>query len=84
MKFAYGTRYYLGDMDFLPATKELAQSVALSSYGDFIRDRISDEKSFDTPYYYGQSTLSWDSGTSQMTVVDEYGNAASLTSTINT
>lgn len=83
MKFMYGYRYYLGDMDHLKAARHLAQSVDFQSFGDYIRERITEE-SFDDPYYYGQSTIQWDSGTSHMAVIDEEGNAASLTSSINT
>lgn len=83
MKFTYGVRYSFGDSDFIPSATNLAQSVNFNSYGSYVRDRIP-KVSFDDPSYYGSSSNTWDTGTSHMNVVDEEGNAASMTSTINT
>lgn len=84
IKFAYGNRANLGDMDFLPSAGFLAQTVNYKSYAEFTRERISLSSSYPNETFYGSSTIRWDSGTAHMNAVDVDGNAASLTSTINT
>lgn len=83
MKYTYGVRYDLGDMDYIPSAAYLARTVNYNSYGAFTRERIANQ-SFKSPTYYGTSTFKWDSGTAHISVVDAEGNAAALTSTINT
>uniref|UniRef100_A0A915IRU5 Gamma-glutamyltransferase n=1 Tax=Romanomermis culicivorax TaxID=13658 RepID=A0A915IRU5_ROMCU len=81
-KFAYGIRNKLGDMDFVDSAYQSVDSANYPTYARYIRQKITD-KSMTDPLYYGAATVKWDHGTAHMSVVDQYGNAASLTSSIN-
>ena len=53
-------------------------------YADGLRAKISDDRTYDYTYYEPAFQLVEDGGTSHISVVDQFGNAASVTSTINT
>lgn len=54
------------------------------SYADSLRARIDDDRTHNYTYYEPEFQLVEDSGTSHISIVDQYGNAAAITSTINT
>ncbi|XP_041455936.1 glutathione hydrolase 1 proenzyme-like [Lytechinus variegatus] len=82
-KFAFAKRSALGDEDFVDV-EELVATLTSQDYADSIRERITDDRTHDTEYYEPSFEIVNDGGTSHIAVVDQYGNAASITSTINT
>ncbi|CAI4225030.1 unnamed protein product [Auanema sp. JU1783] len=83
MKFAYAQRTLLGDHDFVSGALELSQNLTTQSYLDWVISRVQD-KAQPTESYGGidQAHVP-DHGTSQVTILDEYGNGVSSTTTIN-
>jgi gamma-glutamyltranspeptidase len=82
MKFAYGDREQLGDMDFVPTALDLAMNLTTPQYGAYIRSKILDTAQ-NLSYYDGSFSYMNDHGTSHVSVIDSDGNAVSVTSTIN-
>ncbi|XP_041455937.1 glutathione hydrolase 1 proenzyme-like isoform X1 [Lytechinus variegatus] len=82
-KFAYAKRSALGDEDFVDVA-DLVANLTSQDYADSIRARITDDRTHDTDYYDPSFKIVEDGGTSHISVVDQFGNAASITSTINT
>lgn len=82
-KFAYAKRSALGDEDFVDM-EELVANLTSQDYADSLRAQITDDSTHDTEYYGPSFTIVEDSGTSHISVVDQFGNAVSITSTINT
>ncbi|XP_050409681.2 glutathione hydrolase 1 proenzyme-like [Patella vulgata] len=84
MKFAYAKRTNLGDENLgFVNVSDLVKNMTSNAFGDSIRQKIDDIRTFDTMYYgptfYDQKTV----GTSHLSVIDKEGNAVSVTSTIN-
>ncbi|CAF2748616.1 unnamed protein product [Rotaria sp. Silwood2] len=84
-KFAFAKRTELGD----PLKINLQQFISkLTSkeYAKSIRQKIDDEKTFEAEYYgYNRNKKqSLSGGTAHISIVDEYGDALAITSTINT
>ncbi|CAG5117609.1 unnamed protein product, partial [Candidula unifasciata] len=81
-KFAYAKRTDLGDEKFENVT-ELVRNLTSKAYADSIRTLITDNATHGYEYYgptfYDRDTT----GTSHLSVVDQQGNAVSVTSTIN-
>eukprot|EP00057_Strongylocentrotus_purpuratus_P003389 XP_003726539.1 PREDICTED: gamma-glutamyltranspeptidase 1 [Strongylocentrotus purpuratus] len=82
-KFGYGKRSALGDSSFVNLT-DLVANMTAQSYADALRARIDDDRTHNYTYYEPEFQLVEDSGTSHISIVDQYGNAAAITSTINT
>nr|XP_054765758.1 glutathione hydrolase 1 proenzyme-like [Lytechinus pictus] len=82
-KFAFAKRSALGDEDFVDV-EDLVATLTSQDYADSIRARITDDRTHDTEYYEPLFQFVSDHGTSHIAVVDAFGNAASITSTINT
>ncbi|XP_063962702.1 glutathione hydrolase 1 proenzyme-like [Lytechinus pictus] len=82
-KFAYGKRSALGDSSFVNLT-ELVRNMTDQPYADDFRTRIDDDRTHNYTYYEPEFQLVEDSGTTHISIVDQYGNAAAITSTINT
>lgn len=85
MKFVYGARTRLGDMDFVKDALETAQFITTPAYGAHVRSRTTD-RAHPTIAYYVEDPKQYvteDHGTSHVSVLDEEGNAVSITSTIN-
>ncbi|KAK3608465.1 hypothetical protein CHS0354_010308 [Potamilus streckersoni] len=83
MKFASADRLYLGDPDFVTIDK-LLQKLKSEDYAAYIRSRIHLNTTHDISYYTnhtGQASHSF--GTSHVSVLSPYGDAVSVTSTIN-
>lgn len=81
MKHAYSDRaQYMGDSNFVevPSAQIISKKTA-----NKVVNKISNEKVFKSNYY-GMRYLPPDHGTSHFNIYDKYGNAVSITSTINT
>lgn len=60
------------------------ESIVSKEYANFIRSKIIDNKTNNDPKYYGtEEVAKSDHGTVHTTVIDQYGNAVSIGSTIN-
>jgi len=60
------------------------RDIVSKEYTHYIRSRIIDNKTFNDPKYYGAQQLpKSDHGTVHTTIIDQYGNAVSIGSTIN-
>ncbi|XP_071503260.1 glutathione hydrolase 1 proenzyme-like [Diadema antillarum] len=82
-KFAYAKRSALGDESFVNIT-ELVANMTSQTYADGLRARINDDRTYNYTYYDPEFQIVNDGGTSHISIVDQEGNAASVTSTINT
>lgn len=83
-KFAYAARSRLGDMDFIQDALELSHNITSDWWAEEIRSKITKNAQPDS--YYGgdfHSDLPDDHGTTHISVIDKWGNAVSVTSTIN-
>ena len=54
-----------------------------SELGDALRQKIWDNKTYTDVSYYADSFSNADYGTTHVAVLDQYGDAVSVTSTIN-
>ncbi|EFO90929.1 hypothetical protein CRE_29019 [Caenorhabditis remanei] len=82
-KLAYGQRGHLGDYLFSEVSMQLAKNLTDRKFIKFLSKRVMSQ-SQDLEYYLAAAPAVLDSGTSQISVVDDDGNAVSLTSSINT
>ncbi|XP_050543871.1 scoloptoxin SSD14-like isoform X2 [Daktulosphaira vitifoliae] len=83
-KFAYGERTHLGDKNFVNVT-EIFEKIKSDEYMSKIRNKISDNFTSLDPRYYGADfAIPADHGTANVVVLDNFGNAAVATSTLNT
>ncbi|XGW03446.1 hypothetical protein V3C99_014995 [Haemonchus contortus] len=83
MKFAYAQRTLLGDVAFVKSAETLAKNLTSEAYTKWVVERMKDVAQ--PSAYYGGITQSQvpDHGTSQVSVLDEYGNGVSSTTTVN-
>ncbi|XP_026812485.1 glutathione hydrolase 1 proenzyme-like isoform X2 [Rhopalosiphum maidis] len=83
-KFAYGERSHLGDHIFVD-TSEILKKVTSDMYMSSVQNNMSDQHTSTDPKFYG-AEFSWseDHGTENIAVLDSFGNAVAVTSTINT
>uniref|UniRef100_A0A1I7Z3I1 Gamma-glutamyltransferase n=1 Tax=Steinernema glaseri TaxID=37863 RepID=A0A1I7Z3I1_9BILA len=82
-KFAYAQRTLLGDADFVPSARDLAQNLTRREYTDWVFSRMKD---FAQPSaYYGgiDQAQPEDHGTSHVSAIDSHGNGVSSTTTVN-
>ncbi|XP_050415979.2 glutathione hydrolase 1 proenzyme [Patella vulgata] len=81
-KFAYAKRTDLADEDFVDV-RDLVANLTSRDYAEYIRSMIWDNQTHDLMYYgptfYDKLTTS----TAHLSVVDQDGNAVSVTSTVN-
>ncbi|KJH52275.1 putative gamma-glutamyltransferase [Dictyocaulus viviparus] len=83
MKFSYAQRTLLGDGAFVPSAISLASNLTTKGFTDWVVKRMKDVAQ-SSSYYGGiAQTQVPDHGTSQVSVLDEYGNGVSSTTTIN-
>ena len=82
-KYAFSKRMLLGDHRFDNVTHVMAQ-LSSQHFIDYVHNRINDSQTYDDPNHYGaQVYMTGDKGTSHVSVIDKYGNAASVSSTVN-
>ncbi|PIC31440.1 hypothetical protein B9Z55_012143 [Caenorhabditis nigoni] len=82
-KLAYGQRGQLGDYLFSEKSLNIAKNLTERSTIKLLSKKVK-ETGQDLEYYLAAAPAVLDSGTSQISVVDDDGNAVSLTSSINT
>ncbi|KAF7279318.1 hypothetical protein GWI33_007410 [Rhynchophorus ferrugineus] len=82
-KYAYAKRTELGDTNFVNISNLLNQLTS-KEYADNIRSKIVDNTTFSDPKHYGAVFYDkGDHGTAHISIMDEYGDAISVTSSIN-
>ncbi|KAI1298615.1 Glutathione hydrolase 1 proenzyme [Halotydeus destructor] len=82
-KFAYARRMFMGDERFDDVTEVMA-NLTSQEFADTIRSRIVDGRTFIDPAHY--DLVNWtspDRGTAHMNVIDAWGNAVAMTTTVN-
>ncbi|XP_052253641.1 glutathione hydrolase 1 proenzyme-like [Dreissena polymorpha] len=82
-KFAYAKRTQLADEDFEKNVTELVANLTSRSYIESIRSQIWDNQTH--PYmYYGPTYYQENkTSTAHLSIVDQFGNAVAVTSTVN-
>ncbi|XP_077864676.1 glutathione hydrolase 1 proenzyme-like [Saccoglossus kowalevskii] len=83
-KHAFAHRTELGDEDFVETVDEVVDDMMSKDYAAKIREMIHDNTTHGIGYYGAILSIGEDHGTSHLSVVDQYGNSVSVTSTINT
>jgi len=88
MKFAYAAREHLGDMDFVHHALALALNFTSDEFARAAARRITANAHTNDSYYYfmnenNAAAAVEDHGTAHISVLDQEGNAVSVTSTIN-
>lgn len=83
-KFAYGQRTTLGDPAFTANVSLLEEYYLQDNVAAAIRPKISDKTTHPVSYYDPNDYIVLDDhGTSHLAAVDQWGNAVSLTTTVN-
>lgn len=84
IKFAYADRYGLGDPLYENSTIELLRKMQSEKYASYLRQHIDFTETHDVSYYTSiAGEYSETEGTSHVSVLSPYGDAVSVTSTIN-
>ncbi|EFC42931.1 Gamma-glutamyltranspeptidase [Naegleria gruberi] len=88
LKFGFGHRSNLGDVNFLPkenVTKYIINQLLSDSYASSIAsERVSPSRTFPWSHYYSDNYAPVkDKGTSHFSVIDEDGNSVAMTTTVN-
>ncbi|CAB3397466.1 unnamed protein product [Caenorhabditis bovis] len=83
MKFAYAQRTLLGDHDYVKGALELSRNLTTPEYTQWVIDRMTDKAQPSKNYGGIAQYQPPDHGTSHVSVLDQYGNAVSATTTIN-
>ncbi|XP_050298141.1 scoloptoxin SSD14-like isoform X2 [Anthonomus grandis grandis] len=82
-KYAYAKRTELGDTNFVDI-KNLLSNLTSPKYAESIRKRIMDNTTFQDPSHYGAVYYQKDQhGTAHISIIDQNGDAISVTSSIN-
>ncbi|XP_060521433.1 glutathione hydrolase 1 proenzyme-like isoform X2 [Cylas formicarius] len=82
-KYAYAKRTELGDTDFVDL-KELLSNLTSKRYAENVRQKIVDNTTFHDPKHYGAVFYDkGDHGTAHISVIDQNGDAISVTSSVN-
>ncbi|CAK5059699.1 unnamed protein product [Meloidogyne enterolobii] len=82
-KFAYAARSDIGDINFVKNASEIVKNITSSEWAQLVRSKISWGTHPDSFYGGSFQALPEDHGTTHISVIDKYGNAVSVTSTIN-
>ena len=83
LKYTYARRTELGDEDFVDMT-EMIRNLTSEVNAHEIFSKITDDKTFQDPKYYGAVTSQKDDhGTAHFSVLAPNGDAAAMTGTIN-
>ncbi|GAA5974498.1 hypothetical protein JCM11641_002057 [Rhodosporidiobolus odoratus] len=82
LKFAFAARTEVGDPDFIDNAAKLKQ-IPTRKYADEVRRNITDDRTHPLPYYHPRFDIHTDHGTTHLSVIDRWGGAVSLTTTVN-
>ncbi|TYJ52700.1 gamma-glutamyltransferase [Cryptococcus floricola] len=82
LKFAFGARSAITDPAFA-ANRSALEDVHSKQWADDVRAKITDDATHSADYYGLQYDTPIDHGTTHISVADQWGGAASVTSTIN-
>ncbi|GMT08791.1 hypothetical protein PFISCL1PPCAC_88 [Pristionchus fissidentatus] len=82
-KFAYALRTKLGDPYYVGGMDEMIKNLTDPFTAKMIASKISDEGPLPIEQYAADGYMKEDHGTAHVSVIDEQGNAVSVTSTIN-
>lgn len=88
-KYAYAKRMMLGD-DKFDDVKDTISNLTSSEFISYVHKRIDDGKTFpaydpitNTSHYNVSFYIKDDHGTAHVSVMDKWGNAAAVTTTVN-
>ncbi|WWD22066.1 gamma-glutamyltransferase [Kwoniella shandongensis] len=82
MKFAFGARSEITDPAFARDSSRFKDFYS-KAWADEIREKITDNQTHGPDYYGVQHDTPVDHGTTHLSVMDKWGGAASVTSTVN-
>ncbi|GAA5867528.1 hypothetical protein JCM3774_003867 [Rhodotorula dairenensis] len=82
LKFAFAARTNVGDPPFINNDAKLAE-IPTRKYADAVRANITDDRTHKLSYYNPQFDILEDHGTTHLSVIDRWGGAVSLTTTVN-
>ncbi|GAA5977199.1 hypothetical protein JCM10908_004892 [Rhodotorula pacifica] len=82
LKFAFAARTNVGDPPFINNDAKLAE-IPTRKYADAVRANITDDRTHELSYYNPQFDILDDHGTTHLSVIDQWGGAVSLTTTVN-
>ncbi|RWS01477.1 gamma-glutamyltranspeptidase 1-like isoform X2 [Dinothrombium tinctorium] len=80
-KHTFSRRALLGDRKF-DDISEVMRNLTSNEYLKFVKSRIVENRTFE-PSYYGDVFMKDDHGTAHVSVIDQFGNAAAVSTTIN-
>ncbi|KAK3735589.1 hypothetical protein QZH41_003619 [Actinostola sp. cb2023] len=81
-KFAYAYRALLGDPDFVDVS-QILKNITNPDFGEALRKRICDDRTFSDYRHYGNFYSEQDAGTTHMSLMAPNGDAVAATTTIN-
>ncbi|KAK4394584.1 Glutathione hydrolase 2 [Sesamum angolense] len=82
LKYALALRMNLGDPAFVNVTSVL-QTMISTSFAKSLKDRINDNKTFDSAHYGSKWNQVYDQGTTHICVVDDQRNVVTMTTSLN-
>ncbi|WVN87457.1 gamma-glutamyltransferase [Cryptococcus depauperatus CBS 7841] len=82
IKFAFGARSWITDPAFAEDSRKINE-IYTKEWANKVRGKISDNNTHSGDYYGLQYDTPIDHGTTHVSVVDQWGGAASVTSTVN-
>ncbi|KAK4437140.1 Glutathione hydrolase 2 [Sesamum alatum] len=82
LKYALAQRMSLGDPAFVNVTNVL-QNMISTSFAKKMKDRINDNKTFDSAHYGSKWSQVYDEGTTHVCVVDNQRNVVTMTTSLN-
>ena len=83
MKHAYAKRSQLADPNFISNVTTLTNRIKTKRFAMEVYTRINDAQTYGPEHYNSSYEFFQDAGTTHLSVLDEQGNSASLTSTVN-
>lgn len=82
-KYAFSRRMLLGD-DRFENVKSVVSNLTSQQFINNIHNRINDSQTYNSYSHYGADVyIKEDHGTAHVSVIDKYGNAAAVSTTVN-
>ncbi|GAA6031241.1 hypothetical protein JCM8097_005563 [Rhodosporidiobolus ruineniae] len=82
LKFAFAARTEVGDPDFIDNSDAL-RAIPTRKYAASVRGNITDDRTHPLGYYKPRYDILEDHGTTHLSVIDQWGGAVALTTTVN-